>query len=383
MGAEDFIVEEVLSLNPSSSGDFSYYLLKKRGRSTLEVIQDLSESLNIPRHRFGFCGLKDRRAISYQYLSIEGGPPADLRGEGYELRYLGKGDAPLRLGQAQGNRFLVTLRGVDPEALERGLLEAQRYGFPNYFGEQRFAGELYAEEPIAAHLLRGDYEGALREYLCHHPDEAIRTRLRKLWPHPRRFYQEAQKVLSPVDQIALKVYLKKGDPERALRALPKNVKLLFFFSYQALLWNRVLSEIIGRMASAVFHVPFVKGSELTFYRGWEGGLEALRELQLPYVSPELFSGDSLPAGIMDIFLEVLREEMDRLGIKDIHTFLEAKALGLKVFSVGRRMALCFPRDVKVMPIDGGRVVLSFFLPSGSYATVLLRKLLCQPSEGPL
>lgn len=379
---EDFVVEEVLPLEPSDRGNYAYYLLKKKGRGTLEVVQELSERLNIPRSRFGFCGLKDRRAVTYQYLSIEDGPPRDLSGKGYELRYLGRGEKPLRFGQAQGNRFQVTLKGVDPLGLERAMLEVHRSGFPNYFGEQRFAGELYTEEPIAAYLLKGDYEGALREHLCHHPDEAVRKRLQSLWPFPHRFFQEAHKILSRVDQIALKVYLKKKDPERALRALPKSVKLLFFFSYQALLWNRVLSETVRRRASKVFLVPFVKGTTLAFYRGWEKGLELLKDLQLPYVSPELFH-EGLPPDIMETFLEVLKEERKGLGLEDIHSLLEAKALGLKVFSAGKRRALCLPQQGQVIPLEGGRVMLRFFLPSGSYATVLLRRLLFEPSEGPL
>ena len=371
---EDFVVEEVLDITPSEKGDYSYYLLKKRNRGTLEVIQELSERLNVPRYRFGFCGLKDRRAITFQYLSIEGGPPRDLRGEGYELLYLGRGEEPLKLGQAKGNRFRVTLRGVDPHALEEALHQVERWGFPNYFGEQRFAGELYAEEPIALHLLRGDHEGALREHLCHHPQEEVREKLRRLWPNLYRFAQEAQKVLSRVDRIALKVYLKKRDPERALRSLPKNVKLLFFFSYQAHLWNRVLAGIVRRLASNTLEVPFIKGTSLAFYRDWEAGLDALKGLQLPYASPELF-GEQLPPEIMEEFLRVLKEEMQRLKMEDIHAFLETKALGLKVFSSGRRPALSFPWGGKVIRSEGDRCTLSFFLPSGSYATILLRRLL--------
>lgn len=380
MGPEDFVVEEVLDLLPSEKGAYSYYLLKKRNRGTIEVIQELSERLKVPRHRFGFCGLKDRRATTSQYLSIEGGPPMDLRGHGYELTFLGRGEEPLKLGQAIGNRFRITLRGVDPRALQRALQEVQRWGFPNYFGEQRFAGELYAQEPIALYLLRGDYEGALREHLCHHPREEVRDRLRRLWSEPGRFGQEAERFLSPVDLIALRVYLRKGDPERALRSLPKNVKLLFFFSYQAYLWNKVLAGVIRRLATHTFEVPFIRGTTLVFYRTLQKGLEPLRDMDLPFISPELFK-EEMPPWAMEEFLRVLREEMGRLGMGDIHAFLEAKALGLKAFAAGRRPALSFPLEGKVTDARGDRCVVSFFLPSGSYATVLLRRLLWGCSEG--
>ncbi len=54
---EDFVVEEVLQLELKDTGAYSYYLLKKKNHSSLEVLDIISRRLRIPRHRFGLSGL--------------------------------------------------------------------------------------------------------------------------------------------------------------------------------------------------------------------------------------------------------------------------------------------------------------------------------------
>ena len=66
-------------------------------------------------------------------------------------------------------------------------------------------------------------------------------RLLKLWGHWRAFLGEAGH-LSVAERAALKVFIRKGDAERAFRALPKPIKLFFLFSYQSLLWNRAVAR---------------------------------------------------------------------------------------------------------------------------------------------
>lgn len=288
---EHFMVEEVLELPLGQEGPYSYYLLRKRGRGTLDVIQNLTERFKLPRAHFGFAGLKDRRAVTVQYLSVLNGPERDVKGEGFELTFIGKASVPLRIGDAKGNLFTIRLRGVDPERVQDNLKRDETLGFPNYFGEQRFA-----ERPIATYLIKGDYQGALKEYLCHHPEADVRSRLRRLWEDPLRFLKEAAPLLSKIDLIVLKVYLKKKDPQKALRALPKQLKLLFMFSYQAFLWDEVLSRVVRKRANKVLDIAFVRGQRSAFYLEADDGIKALYNFDLPYISPEVLEFD-LPEDI--------------------------------------------------------------------------------------
>lgn len=379
---EDFLVQEVVEPPIGQEGPYSYYLLRKRGRGTLDVVQELVERFKLPRTHFGFAGLKDRRAITVQYISVLNGPERDVKGEGFELTFVGKASVPLRIGEAKGNLFTVRLRGVDPEAVQKYLKKDEAMGFPNYFGEQRFAGERFAERPIATYLIKGDYEGALKEYLCHHPEADVRARLRRLWEDPSRFLREAAPLLSKIDLIALKVYLKKKDPHRALRALPKQLKLLFMFSYQAFLWNEVLARVIRKRARSLMDVPFVRGQKLCFYLEANESIKALFDLELPYISAEALKLP-LPEDVKGELEQVLEDETKALGLKDPQELLNVEALSLKVFSAGKRKAIVFPEKVRFLDKTHNTIRIQFFLPRGSYATVLLRKIVAQTAKSAL
>ncbi len=371
---EDFIVEEVMEIPPLKGGSYAYYLLRKQNCSTFEVVQDLSKRLHIPRDYISFSGLKDRRAITTQYISIKEGAAKDIEGTRYRLSYLGHGEKPILLGQAIGNIFTITLKKVDAKKIKKKLFRTEKIGIPNYFGEQRFAGELYSPRPIATYLIKKDYESALKEHLCHHPDSEIRERLRRHWDIPEILLSESRKVHSRIDQIALKVYLKKRDPEKALRALPKKVKLIFFFAYQALIWNEVLSRIIKKFCKSSFQVPFVKGRKITFYKEREISLKPYLYFELPFVSSNIFYED-IPEEIKKIFFSVLNEEIKQLEIENIKDFLEAEALSLKVFLPGKRRIIVFPERLQIIGEKKDIIRFKFFLPSGSYATILLYSIL--------
>ncbi len=367
---KDFVVEEVMELPSLEGGSYAYYLLKKQNCGTLAVIQDLIERLKISRDRIGFSGLKDTKAITTQYISIKDGPAKDIKSDKYSLFYLGQGKEPIFFGQAKGNVFTITLRDVDVRRLKKFLMEIKEIGFPNYFGEQRFASELYTSRPIATYLIQKDYEGALREYLCHHHKPSERRRLLKLWKQPQRFLRESKNIHSRLDFIALKVYVQKKNPERALRVLPKSVKLIFLFAYQSLLWNEILSRFIKKICKTWFQVPFVKGKKITFYKKWEDALNQYKNYELPFVSSKMFDAD-LSEDLKEVFLEVIHEEMKKLNIKDLKEFLETETLSLKVFNPGERRMIIFPEDLLILKESKRLIKFRFFLPTGSYATVLL------------
>ncbi len=357
---EDFVVEEVMNLNLKKKGRFSYYLLWKKGRNTLDVLLEISEKLNIPLYKFGFSGLKDKRAVTLQYVSIEGGPKRGLRGKGWRLKFLGCSEKGIEIGEALGNRFTITIRNVDVGRVIYNLGVIKDIGFANYFGEQRFLSDRYTSKPMAVYLLRGDFGTALKEYFTQSPNLFMKKRLRSLWGRWRDFLEEAQH-LSRQERVAIKVLERTKDPEKAFRAFPKNLKLMFFFSYQSLLWNRMLSRIVSK--GPHFKVPFVKGQRIAFYKEESSLIDELLELDIPYVSSEAMDGD-FP------YKEELVRIVEEEGIRNL---LDTEVTSLKVFNPGTRRAAVKPEDLEVLYQDRNSVTVRFFLPSGAYATVLVRK----------
>lgn len=76
---EDFHVEELpVVAQGEPRGRFVYYRLTKRGLGTLEAIEAISRRWNVPGRRISYGGLKDRHAVTVQYLTIFEGPERPL-----------------------------------------------------------------------------------------------------------------------------------------------------------------------------------------------------------------------------------------------------------------------------------------------------------------
>jgi tRNA pseudouridine13 synthase len=157
---EDFEVEEIPAYEPSGSGPFLYLWLEKRDMGAEYFQRQLARRLNIPVGEVGTAGLKDRHAVTRQMVSVPE-QAADrlgqLSGEGIQLLRVSRHGNKLRPGHLHGNRFRILVRDVDPAAGQRLgpiLQRLTQMGLPNYYGPQRFghAGETVQ---LGLALLRG------------------------------------------------------------------------------------------------------------------------------------------------------------------------------------------------------------------------------------
>ncbi|MCX7857999.1 MAG: tRNA pseudouridine(13) synthase TruD [Deltaproteobacteria bacterium] len=363
---EDFFVKELLDL-PISTGPYSYYLLKKKNVNFFHVLDIISQKWKISRERFGYCGIKDKRALTEQYISIKYGPAEGIKGKGFALFFLGKGDKPLRIGDAYGNLFRVTLRRVDPKRISKSIQIVGEIGFANYFGKQRFTPDLYSSRPIARLLLEGKFEEALKEYFLGHYSSKVRQML-EMSPDKLLDFVSGIKGLSKMDKVVLKRFAKKKDAEYALRAYPKAIKLMFFFSYQSVIWNRILNEIINENAET-FTVRITRRHKVSFYKSITSHLNAILNLELPYVSEEIYS-------LSDRYI---RQKIIKWVEKEnLEPHINKEIIGLKPFLAGKRKIVAFPYEAKMLDYTRNTCVLEFSLPSGSYGTVFLLKVLNYP-----
>ncbi|MBR9703572.1 tRNA pseudouridine(13) synthase TruD, partial [Candidatus Woesearchaeota archaeon] len=99
---EDFIVEEIApAFDENSDGEFLIVKIVKRGMNTEDVAKKLSEALHIPRKFVGYCGAKDRHAITTQYMSLKEIKKEQVASFDYEkitLEVVGSKNIPLSLG---------------------------------------------------------------------------------------------------------------------------------------------------------------------------------------------------------------------------------------------------------------------------------------------
>lgn len=150
---EDFAVEEIDAFAASGSGEHLLLTVEKRGMTTAFAARRIAQWAGVGESAIGYAGLKDRHALTCQRFSVHlpmrvapdvevlqsGDPGSD---PGQVLRVLAHVWHAKKLprGALAGNRFALTLRGVEGErrAIESRLQTIAICGVPNYFGEQRF-----------------------------------------------------------------------------------------------------------------------------------------------------------------------------------------------------------------------------------------------------
>ncbi|HEX3477803.1 MAG TPA: tRNA pseudouridine(13) synthase TruD [Kofleriaceae bacterium] len=143
---DDFVVDEELPYAPSGAGDHVFARIEKRGMTTVDAARALARALGVRDRDIGIAGMKDRHAVTRQWLSLPP-PVAPEQAIAVELpgvRVIEAHRHPhkLRTGHVRANRFVLRVRGVDAGAAERArqILAALSVppGAPNWYGEQRF-----------------------------------------------------------------------------------------------------------------------------------------------------------------------------------------------------------------------------------------------------
>jgi tRNA pseudouridine13 synthase len=163
---EDFQVEEVPAYLPAGEGSHLFLLVEKRLRTTDEVIRALAKQLGIPAGQIGCAGLKDRVALTRQWLSIPAAAQSRLdsfRQDGVTILETGLHTNKLKTGHLKGNRFRVRITDLEPkdgEEIAWRCTILREKGVPNYFGPQRFGrdgrNEIVGRDLLAGELVRHD-----------------------------------------------------------------------------------------------------------------------------------------------------------------------------------------------------------------------------------
>ncbi|MBI2138261.1 tRNA pseudouridine(13) synthase TruD [Candidatus Woesearchaeota archaeon] len=163
---EDFVVREIFPIgNPKiffSGGRYAYFILRKKNYSTREAVRHIACLNHIPEKSICFAGMKDKHAVTEQYVSIIGlaNPEAPLKmPHDVSLEFLGSAKSPVFIGAHTGNSFTITVRNLGKKDIAGLQAKAlQPIVIPNYFGEQRFSA---MNEKVGRLLVKKDFKCAL------------------------------------------------------------------------------------------------------------------------------------------------------------------------------------------------------------------------------
>jgi tRNA pseudouridine13 synthase len=148
---EDFVVDEVPLYPFSGAGEHLLVRLRKRSWTTRDAVSAVARAAGVPVAEIGTAGMKDKHAVTTQWMSLparRAAPPESWSlPEGMSVVEVTRHGNKLRTGHAKGNRFKIRLTGVEAvdasptqaEERARSIVTALRQGgLPNFFGAQRF-----------------------------------------------------------------------------------------------------------------------------------------------------------------------------------------------------------------------------------------------------
>ena len=381
---EDFQVEELSNI-AVSTGPFALYRLTKKSIGTPEAVNAIVERWKVHRKRISFGGLKDRYAVTIQYLTIHNGPRKALRQSTMELEYLGQTNAPFTPADFHANRFQLVLRDMQDAEIqqaEAAVSQVQQTGLPNYFDDQRFGSLGGSGDWIARAWCRSEWERALWLALAdsHVNDSSSEKQqkqlLRDLWGQ----WSECQQRLSNSPRRSIVTHLleslKAGRPPAFRGDIARiNVDLrgLYLSAYQSALWNRWLTRFIESQCDTASLTGFslLSGGGVFPRALTAPAVAALDEAQLPLPCARIDRPDGLAGDLLDAVLKEEKIELRQLRVKYPRD---------SFFSKGMRQVLIRPTGLTFQTEDDElharhrKMTLSFDLPRGSYATILVKRL---------
>ena len=143
----DFVVEEIPIYEFSGEGEHLILLVRKKNLTTNEMIGQFARYLGIKNKEIGYAGLKDKHAMTKQYISLHKKYEENLEGFNFEgIKIISKTyhNNKIRIGHLKGNRFYIKLKKVNPtnaSKIDEALKNIKNDGMPNFFGYQRFGND--------------------------------------------------------------------------------------------------------------------------------------------------------------------------------------------------------------------------------------------------
>ncbi len=386
---EDFVVIEEPLPQIFEGKRHAIFLLKKRNWDTMAAVKEIAKRAGISHREMGFAGTKDKRAVTYQYISVPTQAKEKVENvkiRDVELSFVSYGRF-IKLGHLLGNRFRIIVREVGEDAFERtkAIIRELREkgGFPNYFGYQRFGERRVVNHLVGKLLLRGEFNEAARLFL----GEADGT---MEGDEARRRFSETEDVELALrefpgflryERAMLQVYRRTGSWKRAFLALPMPILRIFIHSYQSYLFNLYLSR---RIEEGLPLNEALVGDIVVQVRGgipYRDRTYRVTETNVSFVNEKIRKSQAMVSG--PLFGFAMRKARALPGRLE-EEILEGEKTSLEAFKRlpkpmvepgGRRELLIRPIGLTYGCIPGTGMCFRFFLPKGVYATSVLREIM--------
>src|SRR3989344_7564386 len=263
------------------------FKLSKTNCDSFKVINNLSKALNIKNKLIGYAGNKDKLAITSQYVSFYKIPKERIervKMHDVKLEFVGYAVDRINLGDLEGNNFIIAVRDLSKKVILPKDLQLE-----NYFGDQRF-GNKANTHLVGKAIIKKDFKLACE---------------------------------------LLNIPMSNNDFIFELRKQPRRLLRFYISSYQAFIWNKLLSNHLKKQKDSLI----IKSNSGDLYIS-KSNIEDFKIPLMPELTTETVYRNAF-IDVKNISFEYSDDELNKNKLK---------------------------------------VVIKFFLPKGCYATMLISKL---------
>ena len=268
-------------------------------------------------------------------ISIKGfNKTKDIELKDIQLIYKGKGDERISLGDLKGNEFIITVRNLNKKEIKLTSIQ-----IPNYFDEQRFSKN---NAEIGKSILKKDFKKAVDLIL---EDSSEKT---------SGFEEGVKEHISafPNDFIG------------AIKKVPKKIRMMYVHAFQSLIFNKAITELIKLETHDYKKVDYSQG--IFVFPNKE-----INNTKIPIIG---FGTEFKDKKLRDISLKILKEEGIELRDFIIRGMPELASEGdeRNMFVIAEEIKTKVEKDE--LKKDKKKCIISFKLPKGSYATIIIKKI---------
>ena len=391
---EDFYVEEIPEMLPTGEGPNVWIWIEKLGRTTLDVVLDIARDLHIDRKRMGFAGMKDKKALTRQWICIANMDSEeqfrqveDLDIYKTDFLEITRGRKKLRMGQLKGNKFRILIRDLDDieksaDIANEVLKELEVTGVPNYYGWQRFGKPRTNTHLVGEALVQNDLAEAVRRYVGNPSEEESLENQQARQAYDDGDLEKSLELMGKgmrYEKMMVRQLIKdskKGELDdkaymNAIHALPKPLQRMFVHAYQSYLFNDVVSRRVEMGINKFIEGDIIidNGEHIIRDKTPEEYQELIDNFEVNPTVP--LYGTKVPFAGGEVG-EMEKSVLESYGLeKSDFEVPKMPRLG----SHGLRRSLRFQVwDASAKATDDG-VLAEFSINKGSYATAVLREVM--------
>lgn len=358
---EDFIVKEIADYKLGKKGKYAYFVLRKKQWTTINAIARIAEFLRKNPRIFNTSGMKDKDAVTEQYVSAYGLRREDIEKvavKDIRLFFKGYSNEPVKLASHSANYFEITAR-----ALEKPLKQIKY--LPNYYDDQRFGGIRPNTSKVGELIVKREWEEAMKHYLLYPfgtetaKHKEFRKRMEDNWGRLKA--DMAPKYLTERKAVE---YLEKNPSDYigAFKQLPKQVFTLFIHAYQSKMFNEMLDAYVRKHCKEYKEVKYCLGKLAM--------CEKELKVKLPLIGYD-FDLNAVDENVKDIVKAVLKDaDLKQFSFPEL-PFLSSRTLFREASAEVKELKLEKPANDE---LNKGKLKqkVSFTLPKGSFATMALK-----------